>query len=64
MIYDPVDVRISVSTKRQVLVEVGGGGGVRTPGPTPGIRHSLEAQDKDLGASLQTLLIGVRFHLR
>ena len=63
MIYDPVDVRISVSTKRQVLVEVGGGG-VRTPGPSPGIRHCLEAQDKDLGASLQTLLIGVRFHLR
>ena len=46
------------------LSRKGGGGGAGPPGPTPWIRHSVEVQDKDLGASFQTLLIGVRFHLR
>ena len=43
VIYYPVDVSISVSSKRQAsgLITVGGGGGVGfgSPGPSPWIRH-------------------------
>ena len=42
VIYYPVDVSISVSSKRQAsgLITVGGGGvGFGSPGPSPWIRH-------------------------
>ena len=56
MIYDPVDVRISVSNKRQILGEGGA--------PFPWIRHCVEVQNKDIGASLQTLLTSLTSNLR
>ena len=58
MIYDPVDVRISVSNKRQIL---GGGEG---DAPFPWIRHCVEVQNKDIGASLQSLLTSLTSNLR
>ena len=58
MIYDPVDVRISVSNKRQILGRGGGGA------PFPWIRHCVEVQNKDIGDSLQALLTSLTSNLR